>query len=135
MYHGFTKEYPHNFYTDMMDGKIHRWTESGILMLNTALSVQKGNANSHTLLWEYFTEHLFRKLNKLNKPIMYVAWGKNAQIVTDTLIDNPKHEVIKAKHPASAIYSKTDWDSNGTFKAVEKFLWNEYKTKVIWHDS
>ena len=132
IYEGYTKEYPHNFYTDLMDGKLHRWCEDGIFMINTALSVQKGNANSHTKLWSYFSSMMFRQvLDNIDRPILYIAWGSYAKNFVD-LIQNPKHCKVIAKHPASAIYSGEEWDSNGTFKIIETFIKENYDEGFQW---
>ena len=132
IYEGYSKEYPHNFYTDLMDGRLHRWTEHGILMLNTALTVEAGKSGSHTKYWEDFTINLFKKFNDIDRPILYIAWGKHAQLLVDATINNTKHQIVKASHPVSAVYKNTEWNSNGSFKKIETFLNKNYDKSFKW---
>lgn len=131
IYAGYTKEYPHNFNTNMMSGKLEHWANQGILMLNTALTVDKGNAGSHIAIWENFMKKLFKYFNTIDRPIAYIAWGNKAIEFCKNL-NNPKHEIFTAKHPASAVYTKGTWDSNGTFKNVEKWIKEKYEKEIHW---
>jgi len=131
MYYAFSDEYPHNFYTDLMDGKLHRWSEKGILMLNTSLTVQKGISNSHKQYWKEFTGLLFRQLDAIKTPILFIAWGQDAKGFAN-LIQNPIHQKIIAPHPASALYKGIKWDSKGTFKGIENFIKENYDKSFEW---
>lgn len=126
IYNGFTEEYPHNFYTDLMDGRLWRWAENGILMFNTVLTVQKNNPQSHANLWKYFTTELFKLFNTIDRPIAYIAWGSHAQALVKT-ITNPKHLIVTSDYP-----SKKEWSSNGNFKTIENFIKNNYDNKFEW---
>ena len=50
-----------------------------MLLLNTALTVVKGYAGSHTELWRPFTEDLITSLSLHKNNIIFVLWGKKAQ--------------------------------------------------------
>lgn len=131
MYTGYTKEYPSNFNVNFLDGKLAHWANQGMLMYNTALTVEKGKTNSHALYWKYFTTELFKKLNKLDKSLLFIAWGNAAQNYTK-LITNSKHTIINATHPVSASYTGTEWDSKGNFKFTEKWIKENYNLKWEW---
>ena len=74
--------------------------ESGVLMLNTVLTVRRGQANSHKGKgWEIFTDHVIGKLNEREKPIVFLLWGGNAK-AKRALITNPNHLVLMAAHPS-----------------------------------
>lgn len=132
MYEGYSQEYPGNFNTKFMEGKLDHWAPQGILMLNTALTVQKGKANSHSGLWLYFRDRVFEELNKIDRPLLFIAWGVSAHDLVDRKINDPLKKVIKAKHPASAIYSKEPWDPQGSFKGTEYWVFKEYNQKIEW---
>jgi uracil-DNA glycosylase len=55
------------------------WAKQGVLLLNTALTVEKGKAGSHTVLWNTFTKELLTSLTSTKDDIIFVLWGKKAQ--------------------------------------------------------
>ena len=60
------------------DGTLTKWAERGVLMLNTTLTVRRGQANSHKNLgWTTFTDHIIEKLNEHEQPIVFLLWGGN----------------------------------------------------------
>ncbi|MFR8410893.1 MAG: uracil-DNA glycosylase [Butyricicoccus sp.] len=62
------------------DGTLTKWAERGVLMLNTTLTVRRGQANSHKNLgWTTFTDHIIEKLNEHEQPIVFLLWGGNAR--------------------------------------------------------
>ena len=96
-------------------------TKQGIFMYNYSLSCPKGEANGHLDVWEYFTRKLFEgAISEAEVPV--ISLGKEAEKVGQWITPWQVHYSLK--HPASAAYSKTDWDSEGVFYSVEKQLLN-----------
>lgn len=126
----YDKEFPSHFNTHFMEGKLEVWAKRGVLMYNTALTVERGKAGSHLHLWEYFTTELFKKLNDFDKPLCFIAWGKNAQKLVANISN--KHLVLTASHPASAVYNGGTWDSNNNFQDAEKFVKEKYNESFEW---
>lgn len=82
------------------NGYLKKWADQGVLLLNTVLTVRAHAANSHKGRgWEKFTDAAIRAVNKQDRPIVYLLWGKPAQMKAD-MIDNPRHLVLKAPHPS-----------------------------------
>lgn len=82
------------------DGTLTKWANQGVMMLNTVLTVRKGDANSHRGKgWEKFTDEVIRKLSARKEPVIFVLWGKPAQ-TKKQLIDLERHDVIEAPHPS-----------------------------------
>ncbi len=82
------------------DGTLTKWADQGVMMLNTVLTVRKGDANSHRGKgWEEFTDEVIRKLSARKEPMIFVLWGKPAQ-TKKGLIDLDRHDVIEAPHPS-----------------------------------
>ena len=82
------------------NGYLTKWASQGVLMLNTVLTVRSGMANSHKGIgWEQFTDAAIEALNKLDKPIVYMLWGSNAQS-KEKMLNNKKQLVLKAPHPS-----------------------------------
>ena len=86
--------------TPPKDGTLTKWAERGVLMLNTTLTVRRGQANSHKNLgWTTFTDHIIEKLNEHEQPIVFLLWGGNARS-KKKLITAPQHLVLESVHPS-----------------------------------
>ncbi|WP_281285350.1 uracil-DNA glycosylase [Psychrobacillus soli] len=82
------------------NGYLLKWAEQGVLLLNTVLTVRAGAANSHKGMgWETFTDKVIEKLSEREKPIIFVLWGRPAQM-KKKLIDTKKHTILEAPHPS-----------------------------------
>ena len=100
------------------------WSNQGILMLNTALTTEVGNIGSHYDIWRPFTTYLLDWLNINKSELVYVYMGKKAEEWSSMTDDtNIKYFV---KHPASAAYNGSKWDSKDLFNKI-----NLHK-KIVW---
>lgn len=82
------------------NGYLIKWAKQGVLMLNTVLTVRAHQANSHRGIgWEEFTDAAIRILNEQDRPIVYLLWGKPAQMKKG-MLNNPKHLILEAPHPS-----------------------------------
>lgn len=67
-------------------GDLSNWAKQGVLLLNTALTVETGLPNSHKDLWGDFSTQILRELNKRKTtPIAFVLWGNNAKAIGKVL--------------------------------------------------
>ncbi|MDF2068042.1 uracil-DNA glycosylase [Bacillus sp. Cr_A10] len=81
-------------------GYLESWAKQGVLLLNTVLTVRAGEANSHKGQgWEVLTDTIITKLSNREEPIIFVLWGKPAQL-KKKLIDTRKHVILEAPHPS-----------------------------------
>lgn len=81
-------------------GELTAWAKQGVLLLNTVLTVRKGQANSHRGMgWEIFTDKIIELLNVREKSIVFLLWGSPAKAKAK-LITNPKHYILSAVHPS-----------------------------------
>ncbi|WP_083573879.1 uracil-DNA glycosylase, partial [Rossellomorea aquimaris] len=81
-----------------VNGTLTKWADQGVLMLNTVLTVRQGQAHSHQKKgWEHFTDEVIRKLSAREEPIIFILWGKPAQM-KKRLIDTERHHIIEAPH-------------------------------------
>lgn len=81
-------------------GDLTKWAEQGVLLLNTALTVRRGQANSHRGKgWEIFTDRIIEIMNEREKPVVFILWGANARAKT-ALITNPVHKILTCAHPS-----------------------------------
>ena len=81
-------------------GCLTKWAEQGVLMLNTVLTVRAHQANSHKDIgWEEFTDAAIRALNTQDRPIVFILWGRPAQM-KKRMLTNPNHLILEAPHPS-----------------------------------
>ena len=81
-------------------GQLTDWAKNGVLLLNTALTVREGQANSHRGMgWEIFTDRVIELLNMRESPMVFLLWGGYAR-EKQRLITNPRHTVLTAAHPS-----------------------------------
>ncbi len=98
------------------------WAKQGVLLLNTALTVEKGRAGIHTSLWKPFTRMFIQKLS-IDKPnLVFVLWGKKAQEYQKFI--RGQHTILTAPHPAAESYSggKAGFFTCGHFKKINETL-------------
>lgn len=82
------------------NGYLVKWAKQGVLLLNTVLTVRAHEANSHKGIgWEKFTDATIRVLNEVDRPLVFMLWGKPAQKKM-SMLNNPKHRVLLAPHPS-----------------------------------
>lgn len=101
------------------NGYLVPWTEQGVLLLNTALTVRAHEANSHKGKgWEIFTDNVIKKLNERDEPVIFILWGNNARS-KKKFIDADKHYIIESAHPSPLSASRGFFGSKPFSKANE----------------
>jgi uracil-DNA glycosylase len=119
-------EFPDRNY-NFAHGDLSRWQdEEGIFLINTSLTVIEGKPNSHSNLWEEFTDDVIKYINdkrcgdynKSKNKIVYLLLGRNAQNKAK-FVDMDK--VIKAAHP-SPLSANNGFLNTDVFKRVENSL-------------
>ena len=102
-------------------GYLTKWAEQGVLMLNTVLTVRAHQANSHRGIgWEEFTDAAIRAVNKIDRPIVYILWGRPAQM-KKSMLTNPKHLILEAPHP-SPLSAYRGFFGSKPFSKTNEFL-------------
>lgn len=81
-------------------GCLENWARSGVLLLNTVLTVEQGQPQSHANRgWERFTDAIIKALNEYRSDLVFLLWGSPAQKKSE-MIDQTKHTVLAAPHPS-----------------------------------
>lgn len=79
---------------------LERWARQGVLLLNTSLTVEAGQAGSHARQgWEILTDSLITAVSAQAEHVVFMLWGAHAQAKRD-LIDASRHLVLAANHPS-----------------------------------
>jgi len=125
VFNSLEKQYPgYNRNCDLT-----RWSEQGVLMLNTALTVEINKIGSHYSLWRGFTEHILTKINTEKSQLVVVLLGKKAQEWKKYITN---HIIIEVEHPAAAAYKGGVWNDNDLFININKILKNQGKSLIKW---
>ena len=119
-----------NIYKELQDdigciipnnGYLEKWAKQGVLMLNTVLTVRAHQANSHQGKgWEKFTNAVIHAVNEQDRPIVFILWGKPAQLKKN-MLNNPNHLVLEAPHP-SPLSSYRGFFGSKPFSKTNNFL-------------
>ena len=113
------------------NGYLVPWAEQGILLLNTALTVRAGAANSHSKVgWEIFTDSIIKYLNDREDPVIFVLWGGNAR-KTKAFINTDRHYILEAAHP-SPLSAHNGFFGCGHFKKINEILSSLGKKEINW---
>ena len=102
------------------DPNLTRWANQGVLLLNTALTCQVDKIGSHYNIWNEFVMYVFDMLNFTNSGLIFVLLGAKAQELESII--GPNHYILKASHPASAVYSGGKWDCKDVFNKVNEII-------------
>lgn len=116
------------------------WAKQGVLLLNTILTVEDKKSGSHRDFgWELFTAAVIRKLITYTSPIVFVAWGKDAQNNLRTAIHKeilgPNIKILTAGHPAAAAYGRDTFSGCDHFNQINEFLVKKEQEPIIWRTS
>ena len=113
------------------NGCLVSWAKQGVLLLNTALTVRAGQANSHKGIgWEVFTDAVITALNKKDTPVVFMLWGSNARS-KKKLITNKNHLILESVHP-SPLSAYAGWFGCNHFKKANEFLESNGLLPIDW---
>lgn len=113
------------------NGYLQKWSSQGVLMLNTVLTVRAHEANSHRKIgWENFTDAAIRVLNHQEQPMVFILWGRPAQM-KKKLLNNPNHLILEAPHPSPLSVYRGFYGSK-PFSKTNEFLVEHGLEPIDW---
>lgn len=104
--------------------------KQGVLLLNTALTVEPKKPGSHTKLWEPFTNEVVGQINEKFDNIVWILWGNHAKSFKSK-ITNKTHHIIEGGHP-SPLNTKTPFAGGKYFSKCNAFLKSVNKSPIKW---
>jgi len=117
----------------IIDNSLLSWANQGVLLLNSALTVEEGNPGSHSLLWRPFIKDFLSRMSLTRPDIIYVFFGKEAQSFVSCLSDflyNPI--VLKENHPS--YYARTGIPMEYTiFKEIDNYTKQMNNDTIQWY--
>lgn len=115
----------------IVGGDLTPWAKQGVLLLNTVLTVVGGSPNSHRGKgWETFTDAVIKTLNGVDRPIVFLLWGRNA-LEKKALLNNPNHLVLTAAHP-SPLSAYNGFFGCKHFSKTNLFLREHGESEIVW---
>lgn len=112
-------------------GYLESWAKQGVLLLNSVLTVERGQAASHRGRgWERFTDAVIAQVNDLAHPVVFLLWGSYAQKKAG-FVDTSRHLVLKAPHP-SPLSAHTGFLGCRHFSKANAFLERNGMEPIDW---
>ena len=122
-------EIPHNCI--IFDPTLESWAKQGILMINSALTVEMNKIGSHVMLWRPFIASLLKELSENETGIIYVLFGKQAQTFKP-YINKQFNTVLEENHPA--YFARTGEAMPHTvFEQISKLTKGMYGMPITWY--
>lgn len=121
-----------------LNGDLTYLAKQGVLLLNCALTVNKGKSNSNANIWKPITNRVIKYISDNTDNTVFILWGNFAKS-KKTLIDENKHFIIEGKHPSplSARYNKKGTNDSffghNYFNKCNDYLLSVNKHKVKWN--
>lgn len=105
-------------------GSLVKWAKNGVLLLNTGLTVEEGQAASHAGKgWEALTDAVIRHVAEGPRPVVFMLWGAHAQSKRAFIPQDRGHLVLTSNHPSplSALRPPVPFIGNGHFGKARDF--------------
>lgn len=116
----------------IVDITLEKWAEQGILLLNSALTVEVNKPGSHTMLWRPFITSLLTNLSEINSGIIYVLFGNTAKTFKPYINKNSNY-IIECNYPA--YYARNNTVSGYTiWTDINKILKQNHNLKINFYE-
>lgn len=113
------------------DNSMESWAKQGILMINSALTVEVNRIGSHVMLWRPFVSKLLTNLSNYSPGLIYVLYGAQAQTFRPYI--NKNNTVFEVKHPA--YYARTGQRfTTNLFDRINVVLKERNNTRIKWYE-
>jgi uracil-DNA glycosylase len=116
-------------------GSLVPWAQQGVLLLNTSLTVEDGQAGSHAKLgWQALTDAICHDLWASSQPLVFMLWGAQAQARAANWAGPSPHRVLMSNHPSplSALRRPVPFVGCGHFGLANQHLKQAGRTPVDW---
>lgn len=112
-------------------GCLTDWARSGVLLLNTILTVRRGSPLSHAGRgWEILTDRIISLLNEREQPVVFILWGGNARAKKKLITEN-RHLVLEGAHPSPLGAHRGFWNGR-YFSKTNEFLEKNGMKGIDW---
>lgn len=122
-------EIPH--YCVTFDPTLESWVKQGILMLNSALTVEMNKVGSHVMIWRSFIIALLKHLSEYETGIIYVLFGRQAQTFKP-YINKQFNDILEIEHPAYYARLNKRMPSE-LFATISNLCKDKYGVPIKWY--
>lgn len=113
------------------NGDLTRWAKQGVLLINTALTVEKSKPGSHSKIgWKIFTDKLIEVVNNHCDNVVFMLWGNPAQAKIE-MVTAQGHLVLTSSHP-SGLSAYKGFNGCGHFGLANEFLKENGISPINW---
>lgn len=113
-------------------GDLTHWAQQGVLLLNSSLTVQAGEANSHQGKgWEQFTDAVIDVINEQTEHTVFILWGSKAKS-KGKFIDTNRHLILTAVHPSPLAANRGGFFGTKPFSKANDYLEQYGKAPIDW---
>ena len=112
------------------DGYLKSWADQGVLLLNSALTVEVGKPGSHSKIgWQDFIFEIVKIINK-KQNIVFILWGNDAKKYIK-YIDKDINLILSSSHP-SPLSSYRGFSGCKHFSKCNEYLESKNISKINW---
>ncbi|MFC6790525.1 uracil-DNA glycosylase [Methylobacterium komagatae] len=112
-------------------GDLTPWARQGVLLLNSALTVEAGKAGAHLRLgWSALTDEAVSAVAARTEPTIFLLWGAQARARAG-LIDASRHGIVESGHP-SPLNRARDFPGSDPFGRANAWLAERGRTPIDW---
>ena len=116
---------------DFSTGDLTPWAERGVLLLNSALTVEAGKAGAHLRFgWSQLTDEAVAAVSAREEPAVFLLWGAQAR-AREALIDASRHGIVASGHP-SPLNRARDFPGSRPFARANAWLEGHGRTPIDW---
>lgn len=115
---------------ECLETDLTRWAKQGVLLLNTALTVERGKAGSHTKYWNPLIKNIIQLISLNNPDLIVLLWGRYAEGFKPFL--SSLNRVLISGHPSPLSANKGLWFGNQHFSKVNAWLREMGKDVIKW---
>ncbi len=112
-------------------GDLTPWARQGVLLLNTALTVEAGAAGAHLRLgWAALADEAMAAVSAQRPAVAFLLWGGPAR-QRAVLVDRGKHLIVESGHP-SPLNRLADFRGTRPFGRANAFLAEKGQRLIDW---
>lgn len=113
-------------------GYLKSWSENGVLLLNSILTVEAHQAGSHRKFgWEQFTDAAIEATNHLPQPIAFLLWGNYSIKKASLIRTEAPRLVLTSAHP-SPLSAYRGFFGSRPFSKINDFLAENGEKPIQW---
>ena len=126
------KELKENYNITRLNSDLSDWSNQGVLLLNSILSVRRKFPGSHRHIgWETFTDNVIKIISNERSNLIFMLWGNYAKNKEKFIHDN-NHLILKSGHPSPLSANKGYWFGNKHFLKCNDFLIKQNMRPIKW---